>query len=89
VTWQRWQRQDLHRPSDMVGLVLIPRLPSSIRAELRRQMEQQRAPADVKGFCIWHEPACPSPTGGVCGCSRVAITLVAEKRHAHEPGRAS
>jgi hypothetical protein len=82
-------RQDLNRPGAMVGLVLIPRLPSSIRAELRRQMEQQRVPEGVKGFCIWHEPACPSPTGEVCGCSRVGITLVAEKRHAHPPGRAS
>jgi hypothetical protein len=89
MTWPKLPRQDLHRPPDLVGMVLIPRLPSSIRAELRRQMEQQVASADVKGFCVWHETACSAPAGGECGCPRVAITLVVENRAAHEPGRAN
>src|SRR4051794_12490574 len=91
MTWQGLHRQDRARPGAMVGLVPIPRLPSLIRAELRRQMEQQEAPGGVTGFCVWHDPECPAPAGGACGCARVAVTLVAEKgaaRGSGGPGRA-
>ena len=80
------RRQDLSRSDAMPDLVLIPRLPSRIRAELRRQIDQERVPEDVIGFRVWHETACPTPTGGACGCRRVAISLVIGEGIGRGPG---
>jgi len=61
---------------------MIPTLPSLVRAEVRRRTEQQGIPENVREFCVWHEPACPAPAGGICKCSRVAITFMTERETA-------